>query len=120
MVTGWDADIVACPAAGSFAFIAASVVSVAAPVGSGRAEAETGWVACQNVPVTATLPLMPTFHVPDWVTAPMTFAPVAKAGREAKETGTAEALSWVSVSPPVTVTVPEIDTGSGFVPLASL
>lgn len=52
----------------------------------GTEASDTGWVACQNVPVTGVV------------------------GAVASDTGTAEALSCVSVSPPV-VTVP--DTGTG-------
>ena len=38
--------------AGILVLRAASVVSVAAPAGRGNAAALTGWVACQNVPLT--------------------------------------------------------------------
>lgn len=71
----------------------------------------TGCVACQNVPVTATLPVI-VVDVSDTGTG------VARswASVSGPETGTAAARSCASVSGPETATVPTTEVGSGFAP----
>ena len=66
----------------------------------GSEDKDTGCVACQNVPVTATEPVTPTLQLPDCVTPPMTFEPVANGGSDAR------LVANVPV-PALAVTVPE-------------